>query len=925
MIFRTALLIALIGHEVGLSVAGKVGLSVAGKVGLPVAAEAGLGDTPEEDTGRMTIGYRSVGKAQKDIIEETGTLIQSRNSDAMQLGRGVYTSNSPYVFRDDVTDTTFIISVEEQVFKRTPKVWIPREYWIGEAEKGDILAEREVQIAEEQLEAYIQDQGLDPAGTMRLGIIRASKSQSEQMLIPNEMIGYDENGNLVETESELGISAKIPETLEPSGIEYDKWEIKGSKTFTERELQARTKFLMDKVAEAATEAGQHLVSDSLEAEAAIADAVATAKKCTEGIGHLHRQNFYTVRLDVFNSAYKQYAETRKTEVEFRKHRLRRDLEAKKRMVAVAAEKAKDPANRASGIAEAKAAREECKTLLQTAEAEATSLKTAHEKVDAILQVLNGGEDAAHILALLENSRAVWAKLQENFFSMTGEKEGSLDAAIKDEAAIAKEEYTICQAAVDAAKAIVGEIEQVIDALPLPETGQEPIEGTKEKAKTVEGTGEKANALCKRGDVDCIQELSKDAAITDEKICEKFAEQTLDAMLVKYGAGKLTTTSGVYRGIKAKFKGYTTLTPGRIPTKLGSATAKAGGGALLAMSVGFWVKNVVEVFKQNTTEMQRAAVVTSIFPFVGCAVQAGARVDSGKSTGLVAGDSVCLVADGLLLTPAWPVGLVLHGARPLFDPEWHYLEEWAKHRAKAKAMLESQNLTDNVQSEFAARKLGVLFQGARAAGALRLGAARAAIANATSGEERKQIQNQNSTHFVGSEELYSEICVQLLERRRILQLQVEQQINEILEKQYAQFDCEFWTSYRSFWTEANGWAYIPSKIDGYLQHIKDRYGREDIGLKPGPEIAPLIGPLAQKIMDKVEMPAACRQRDQQLVERHWNEDELSAQETPPRYRYDRPSQDLVHRNLEEDALSAEEKPPKYKYDRLTCESGLVRGL
>lgn len=57
MIFRTALLIALIGHEVR--------FSVAGKVGLPVAAGAGLGDTPEEDAGRMTIGYRSVGKARR--------------------------------------------------------------------------------------------------------------------------------------------------------------------------------------------------------------------------------------------------------------------------------------------------------------------------------------------------------------------------------------------------------------------------------------------------------------------------------------------------------------------------------------------------------------------------------------------------------------------------------------------------------------------------------------------------------------------------------------------------------------------------------------------------------------------------------------------------------------------------------------------
>lgn len=82
----------------------------------------------------------------------------------------------------------------------------------------------------------------------------------------------------------------------------------------------------------------------------------------------------------------------------------------------------------------------------------------------------------------------------------------------------------------------------------------------------------------------------------------------------------------------------------------------GGWALAGVEAGAWVKDMIDIFSTSSTDLQRAAVVTSVVPFLGSTGQAMANEEHGDSK--LIDTAACLVVDALCLTPAWPAGLVL---------------------------------------------------------------------------------------------------------------------------------------------------------------------------------------------------------------------------------------------------------------------------
>ncbi|KAK2616699.1 hypothetical protein QQS21_000311 [Conoideocrella luteorostrata] len=74
----------------------------------------------------------------------------------------------------------------------------------------------------------------------------------------------------------------------------------------------------------------------------------------------------------------------------------------------------------------------------------------------------------------------------------------------------------------------------------------------------------------------------------------------------------------------------------------------------------WVNGIIQAFGHNTTVLEWAAVVTEIVPFLGCGVRA-------KSKAVVKGfdpldTALCLLGDGLLISPYFPLGIMIHIAR-----------------------------------------------------------------------------------------------------------------------------------------------------------------------------------------------------------------------------------------------------------------------
>ncbi|OAR01471.1 hypothetical protein LLEC1_03892 [Akanthomyces lecanii] len=145
--------------------------------------------------------------------------------------------------------------------------------------------------------------------------------------------------------------------------------------------------------------------------------------------------------------------------------------------------------------------------------------------------------------------------------------------------------------------------------------------------------------------------------------ETISEQVFTELATKSGLADLAKNkwSMSLSDVRASF-GYKRLTPTSPKLGGGSKGISAGSGAVAVVGGALWVYGIVEAFTHDVTALDRASAVTTIIPFVGCAVQAAAALEKDDSDAL--DTAMCFIGDGLLLTPAWPVGIVIHVVRAI---------------------------------------------------------------------------------------------------------------------------------------------------------------------------------------------------------------------------------------------------------------------
>ncbi|KHO02117.1 uncharacterized protein MAM_01118 [Metarhizium album ARSEF 1941] len=604
-----------------------------------------LADTGNSDAGRMTIGYRSGladGKQDEEsLITGAGTLIQSRNTAATHLGPGVYIGNSP-IQRDG--DSLFLVTANEAAFMSTPKVWVPPEYWTLPVREDDAAAQREAKIARQQLDYYIEDHGLRPSRTMRLAMIDwADSDDIEQLLIPNDMLSRDRNGAPIETRSRLDTQVEGPVGRFFFSVDYDEWEgIAGSKVLTNDALRERSALLVQRAAKAARAADEILDWDSrAEAAEAMVEAVDMAKRCAEGVGHLHRRRPELVEFDDFNAAYRQYANARRTEAKFHKLTLMRAVETQKSKAAQAAGRSKDATDKASWTAEAEDAARQGRGLLEKAADRTKALKRAHERLDSIRKALDGGEEEG-LEALVKNPRAVWAILQESFVSMGGKEQASLDRAIKDEAAIAQQEYSILQEGVNEAGAVVSEIEKTVEAARPTATKPDGV-------------------LCQRAAEDCVGMQQGERAPTAETadggelvaMAEQKSKENFNRLLEEFDYGQLVQHPQLYDKLRVKLEEFRPLPRAERIARLAPHNVE---GVLGVGGLALYGKDVADVFWEDTSVLDKVARITSIIPIIGCAVQLADDVQ--KEYVNAVHTALCFAEDALTLSGLWEIALAM---------------------------------------------------------------------------------------------------------------------------------------------------------------------------------------------------------------------------------------------------------------------------
>ncbi|MEU5547612.1 hypothetical protein AB0G85_35500 [Streptomyces sioyaensis] len=156
----------------------------------------------------------------------------------------------------------------------------------------------------------------------------------------------------------------------------------------------------------------------------------------------------------------------------------------------------------------------------------------------------------------------------------------------------------------------------------------------------------------------------------EELEAKQVEKSFSELAGKYGLkvvgpdGKALPPAEIH----ARIQGYAKLSPeAKVKLRAGLKSASSAAKGVLTVAGGaLWAKGVYEAFANDTTSLDKAAALTAIVPFVGCGTQAGANNSHGQFN---ADDTAaCFGADALLVTPLWPAGLALHGAR-YFTAKW----------------------------------------------------------------------------------------------------------------------------------------------------------------------------------------------------------------------------------------------------------------
>ncbi|KAM3497076.1 hypothetical protein MY10362_009558 [Beauveria mimosiformis] len=770
MNFRTAaFLINFLGFQAGLSVA--------------------AGEGVEGDAGRMTIGFRSVGEQEKDLLTKTGSLIQSRNTFATHIGDGVYLGNSP-IKRDG--DSLFVVTADEAAFKATSKVWIPEEYWNLPSRGNDKMLEREAAISRNELEYYMEDLGLQSSRTVKLARLQGAESDDIlQMLIPNDMIAHDQNGAPIDVESKL--DTKV-EPTEPSfwSVEYDEWEgILGSKVYTKESLRERSASLTEKATKAVTDAEKLVEADSPAAAKAVEEALAVSKRCAEGMGHFHRRRPDWVDFDEFNTVYEQYANARKADAKLRKRKLTKAVEAQKSKLTEATEKVGDDATRAAGLVEAQNAAAESNKLVETAEKEMADVEKAHTKLEEVRGQLDGGEQEEFIELLAENPRA------ESFTSMNGKDAASLDAAIKNEADITQAEYSIFQEGVNEARAMATEIG--------------------EKLTAFEFVVKNPDVLCRRaGDLDCVHVSTEEPRPASEKpvktesvnegeliaVAQQRSKESFDNLLEEFNYKSVVKHDQLYKELNERLPEFN---PVSRTERITGLSAKFGEGALAVAGIALYGKAVADVFSSDASVLDKAAVVTSILPGIGCAVQLADNIEHGHVD--VPHTALCFVEDAVLVAGFWEITLVMQVGEELGnwiqaenerDKLWDMellsrkgAEGWLDNVKRLIKHLKSDEFVANATTQLSTYKILTLYQASQLTGDLH--AAHQVLENATMPAHAQP-------------ELRRQICSTIAESKFQLQMKLE----AIALNHTAKMEREFKKKFLDDWLKA---ATTPTPIFG----------------------------------------------------------------------------------------------------------------
>lgn len=335
----------------------------------------------------------------------------------------------------------------------------------------------------------------------------------------------------------------------------------------------------------------------------------------------------------------------------------------------------------------------------------------------------------------------------------------------------------------------------------------------------------------------------------EDVSAKFLEQEFGRLVNKFGlteAVKAKQERRTFAEVKDKLQ--SSMHKGS--TRPGKMSAVHGETALQLLGIGLWAKDVFDSLSTDSSDLSRATVITSIIPLVGCGTQS--LSNNAHDTTDLSDSFACIAADSLLMSPAWPVGLAIHGFRALVSnpslDEFRkafantdylyktYRGQWLQHR---NALLDhygnEKHLLKHIGIEYSARALVPTVLATESAGKLR----EHVLQLSASSEEKSKILRKLLNL------LDSELCAQLSEIKKQLESEINDKFDALFEAEYAYFYGNFSENFERQTVQAE----MPrGAARGALSNLEQQNRRKDgYGPAPGPWASQFTRSLTRQMM------------------------------------------------------------------------------
>lgn len=283
-----------------------------------------------------------------------------------------------------------------------------------------------------------------------------------------------------------------------------------------------------------------------------------------------------------------------------------------------------------------------------------------------------------------------------------------------------------------------------------------------------------------------------------QLSEKLAREEFTALTAKYGVRALEKHSEklAVPELYTRFMGHA-----KLPSSSAAASAllhhtyKTGKGAMAVAELGLHIRDVVDVFSNDTGAMDWAAVVTSIIPFVGCGVQAEADREHDDFDWIKTGP--CVIEDAILLTPLWPMVVVAEAFRLFmdmnlrqFDMNWvqhHRDKAWEAQVNASHAYIHSADFTAVVEAQFLLGATAAAFAASHATARLKASVEMLPVA------DRPHVVSEVAARHL---QVLNRTCIDVAQIMAKLQMDITAAVTKSLAERFPQFNKHFIAKYEA---------------------------------------------------------------------------------------------------------------------------------